>query len=698
MKKILLTSIVAAAMLTSCGTKKETNPFFTESTAPFGAPMFNDIKSEHFMPAFLKGFEQQNAEIEAIINNPETPTFANTIAAYDKSGAILQNVGGVFYNLTSAETNDELKAIQKEVSPLSTEHGDNIMLNDKFFQRVKFVYDNKENEQLTEEELTLLDNMYKDFVRSGALLSDSDKEKLKELNKQLGLLSIKFADNVLAETNSFKLVIDNKDQLAGLPEWVVAGASEEAAANGMEGKWVFTLAKPSLLPFLQYSDVRELREKIYKGYINRGDNDNDNNNKEVIAQFLKLRLEKANLLGFDSFADLALDNRMANSPDKVYGLLNKIWASALPKAKEEAADMQKMMNAEGKGEKLEAWDWWYYTEKIRKAKYDLDESELKPYFMVDNVRDGAFMIANKLWGLTFTELNDVPVYHPDVKAFEVKDKDGSHIGLFYVDYFPRAGKKVGAWMSSYRKQQKKDGENIRPIIVNVGNFSKPVGDTPSLLTIDETETLFHEFGHGLHGLLSQCTYYNVSGTSVARDFVELPSQIMEHWATHPDVLKMYAKHYQTGEVIPDALIEKMEKASNFNTGFTTTELVAAALLDMDFHTTVDFTNFDSSDFEKATAKRLGLIDQITFRYRAPYFSHIFSGGYATGYYSYLWAEVLDADAFDAFIENGIFDQKTAALFRENVLERGGGADPMILYKRFRGAEPNPDALLRNRGL
>ena len=489
MKKILLTSIVAAAMLTSCGTKKETNPFFTESTAPFGAPMFNDIKSEHFMPAFLKGFEQQNAEIEAIINNPETPTFANTIAAYDKSGAILQNVGGVFYNLTSAETNDELKAIQKEVSPLSTEHGDNIMLNDKFFQRVKFVYDNKENEQLTEEELTLLDNMYKDFVRSGALLSDSDKEKLKELNKQLGLLSIKFADNVLAETNSFKLVIDNKDQLAGLPEWVVAGASEEAAANGMEGKWVFTLAKPSLLPFLQYSDVRELREKIYKGYINRGDNDNDNNNKEVIAQFLKLRLEKANLLGFDSFADLALDNRMANSPDKVYGLLNKIWASALPKAKEEAADMQKMMNAEGKGEKLEAWNWCYYTEKIRKAKYDLDESELKPYFMVDNVRDGAFMVANKLWGLTFTELNDVPVYHPDVKAFEVKDKDGSHIGLFYVDYFPRAGKKVGAWMSSYRKQQKKDGENIRPIIVNVGNFSKPVGDTPSLLTIDETETL-----------------------------------------------------------------------------------------------------------------------------------------------------------------------------------------------------------------
>lgn len=689
-----------AAILVSCSSPKtENNPFFTESKAPFGVPVFEEIKSEHYKPAFLRGMEEHNAEVEAIVNNPAAPTFENTVAALDFTGDLLKRVSGVFYNLTSAETNDELKAINKEISPLATAHDDNMMLNDKLFARIKTVYDNRENENLNPEQMMLLDKYYKNFVRAGALLDAENKEKLKEVNKQMGMQFIKFSENVLNETNGFKLVIEDQAQLAGLPDWAIASAAEEAIASGDSGKWVFTLAKPSLIPFLQYADSRELREKMYQGYVNRGNNNNENDNKEVIAEILRLRLEKAKLLGFNSFAEFALDNRMAKNPENVYALLNKIWANALPKAKEEAADMQKMINKEGGNFKLAAWDWWYYTEKLRKEKFNLDESELKPYFAVDQVREGAFMVANKLWGISFTELPNMPIYHPDVKVFQVKDKDDSHLSLLYVDYFPRAGKRAGAWMNNYIDQQVKDGVETRPVIVNVGNFSKPVGNTPSLLNIDEVQTLFHEFGHALHGMLTKCTYPSISGTSVARDFVELPSQIMEHWATHPDVLKMYARHYQTGEVIPDALIEKMEKAGNFNTGFTTTELVAAALLDMNYHTNTDLNGFDAIAFEDATTKKIGLIDEITYRYRGSYFSHIFSSdGYATGYYSYLWAEVLDADAFDAFAQNGIFDQETAQLFRSNILEKGGSVEPMTLYKQFRGAEPNPEALLRNRGL
>ncbi|MEG1616058.1 MAG: M3 family metallopeptidase [Bacteroidales bacterium] len=698
MKNLLFTTCVAA-MITSCAPKAETNPFFTDSTAPFGVPMFESIKTEHYMPAFMEGMKEHNAEIEAIANNTETPTFENTVAALEFSGKLMNRVAGVFYNLTSAETNEELNNIQKEIAPLMSEHSDNMMLNDKLFARIKTIYDNKATAGLTKEQEMVLEKYYKNFVRSGALLNPEQKETLKTLNKELGLAYIKFGDNVLAETNSFKLVIDNQSDLAGLPDWAIAAAAEEANAKGDSGKWVFTLQKPSLIPFLQYANNRELREKMYKGYVNRGDNNNANDNKEVIAQILKLRLQKANLLGYNSFAEYALDNRMAQTPENVYALLNKIWDAALPAAKAEAADMQKLINKEGGKFNLAAWDWWYYTEKVRKEKFDLDESEIKPYFNVDQVREGAFMVANKLWGISFEELENMPVYNNDVKAFEVKDKDGSHIGVFYVDYFPRAGKRAGAWMNTYRDQSIENGENIRPIVVNVGNFSKPTGDTPSLLNIDEVQTLFHEFGHGLHGLLTNCTYPSVSGTSVARDFVELPSQIMEHWSTHPDVLKMYAKHYQTGEVIPDALIEKMEKAGNFNTGFTTTELVAAALLDMDFHTNTNIEGFNASEFENGVTKRIGLIDEITYRYRGPFFSHIFSSeGYSAGYYSYLWAEVLDADAFDAFAQNGIFDQETAQLYRDNILEKGGSVEPMTLYQQFRGAEPNPEALLRNRGL
>ena len=698
MKKILLTIGIAAMMASCTNSKTDSNPFFAESTAPYGIPEFEKIKTEHYMPAFRKGMEEQNAEIEKIVNNPEAPTFENTVAALDYSGSLLNRVIGVFGNLTEAETNDSLNAIQKEISPLLSEHTDNIMLNQKLFERIKTVYDNQKNENLNREQQMVLEKYYKDFVRSGALLDAKQKEELKGLNKELGILSIKFADNVLAETNNFKLVISDKSDLAGLPDWVIKSAEQEAIAKGDSGKWVFTLAKPSLIPFLQYADNRDLREKMYKGYINRANHNDQYDNKEIISQILKLRLQKARLLGFNSYAEFALDDRMAKKPENVYTLLNKIWNSALPKAKEEAAELQKMIQKEGGNFKLAAWDWWYYTEKLRKEKYNMDESELKPYFSVDKVREGAFMVANKLWGISFEEIANAPIYHPDVKVFKVLDKDKSLLGIYIVDYFPRAGKRAGAWMNAFREEYIKDGVETRPIIVNVGNFSKPVGDTPSLLNIDETQTLFHEFGHALHGLLTKCTYPSVSGTNVARDFVELPSQIMEHWATNPEVMKLYAHHYQTGEVIPDSLIEKMQKAANFNTGFTTTELVAAALLDMDYHTDTDLTDFDALDFEKATTKKIGLIDEITYRYRGTYYSHIFSGGYAAGYYSYLWAEVLDADAFDAFQQNGIFDSKTATLYRTNILEKGGSEEPMTLYKQFRGAEPNPDALLRNRGL
>ena len=688
-------SICMAAIVCSCSAPQEQNPFYVESTAPFGLPMFDQINASHYMPAFKKGMADNNLEIEAIVNNPETPNFKNTVEALEFSGALLKKVGGVFFNLTGSDTNDSLKAIQNELTPLMSAHDDNIMLNDALFQRVKTVYDNRASENLTAEQAMVLEKYYKNFVRSGAMLSAEEKEELKRLNSELSLLSIKFADNLLAENNAYKLVITDKAQLSGLPDWAVAAAAAEA---GEEGKWVFTLSGPSMIPFLQYADARELREEIYKAYTSRGDNNNDKDNKDNIAKILELRQQKAQLLGFDSYAQFALDDRMAKNSDNVYDLLNNIWESALPKAKEEAKDLQALINKEGGNFDLEAWDWWYYTEKLRKERYNLDESEIKPYFAINNVLDGAFMVANNLWGIEFVELTDVPVYNEEVRAFQVKDKDGSHIGIFYVDFFPRASKRGGAWMSDFVGHTIQDGKETTPVIVNVCNFTKPVGDTPALLTIDEVQTLFHEFGHALHGLLTEAAYPSVSGTSVARDFVELPSQIMEHWSTHPDVLKLYAKHYQTGEVIPEALVAKMNEAANFNTGFTTTELVAAALLDMDYHTATDLSDFNAHDFEQKTTERIGLIDEIAYRYRGPYFAHIFAGGYATGYYSYLWAEVLDADAFDAFLENGLFDQKTAALYRENILEKGGSVDPMTLYVNFRGHEPNADALLRGRGL
>ena len=687
---------MAIACLTACGTKHD-NPVLADSALPFGAPEFSKFQSTDYEAAFLAGFEEQRAEIDAIVANPEAPTFDNTIAALERSGKKLAKVSGIFFNLTETDADDVMRETEKKLSPLFTEHSAYMTMNEALFVRVKALYDAKAELGLTREQEMVLDKYYRMFVKGGALLDAEKKAQLMEIEKQLSLASIEFGENGLAETNAFELVITDEKDLAGLPQSSINAAREAAQAADKEG-WLFTLHKPSWIPFLQYADNRELRKQMYLGYINRGDNNNEHDNKEVIARILKLRQQKAHLFGYDTFAEFQLEDKMAQTPEAAYNLLMTIWNAAVPKAKAEAAELQKMMDAEGKGEKLEAWDWWYYTEKLREQKYALSESELRPYFSLENVRKGAFMVSEKLFGMKFQPVEGLDLYHPEVETFEVLDADGSHLALFYTDYFPRATKRAGAWMTNIVDASNIDGENQRPIIVNVGNFTRPTGDTPSLLTIDETRTLFHELGHALHGFLTQTQYPSVSGTSVARDFVELPSQIMEHWAIEPEVMKMYALHYETGEPITDELIAKMQAASSFNSGFETMELVGAALLDMEFHMLKDYTNFEANAFEKSVADKIGLLPQIAFRYRGPYFNHIFSGGYAVGYYSYLWAEVLDADGFEAFRENGIFDEATGRSFRKNILEMGGSEEPMTLYKRFRGAEPNPEALLRNRGL
>ena len=688
---------MAMLALAACNGGQPENPLMADSALPYGAPEFSKYEPTDYEEAFLEGFNRQRAEIDAIVACTDAPTFDNTIGALERSGRLLGKVSGIFFNLSETDADSIMKEAEKRIMPLMTEHNAYMTMNETLFTRVKTIYDNKANLGLTREQEMVLDKYYRMFVRGGALLDADKKAQFMEIEKQLSLASIEFGDNSLAETNAFELVITDEKELAGLPQSSIDAAREEAQAKGKEG-WLFTLQKPSWIPFMQYADNRELRKKMYLGYINRGDNNNDNDNKEVIARILKLRQQKAQLFGFNTFAEYQLEDKMAKTPQAAYDLLMTIWKAALPKAKAEAAELQKMMNAEGKGEKLEAWDWWYYTEKLREQKYALSESELKPYFSLDNVRKGSFMVANKLFGVNFRPIEGVDIYHPEMKTFEVLDADSSHLALFYADYFPRATKRAGAWMNNIVEPLNIDGENKRPMIVNVCNFTRPTGDTPSLLNIDEARTLFHEFGHALHGMLTQTRYPSVAGTSVARDFVELPSQIMEHWAIEPEVMKLYAHHYQTGEAIPDELIAKMQAAASFNSGFETVELVAAALLDMECHMLNDYTGFDANTFEKAVAEKIGLIPEITFRYRSTYFNHVFSGGYAVGYYSYLWAEVLDADGFEAFKEKGIFDEATGRSFRKNILEMGGSEEPMTLYKRFRGAEPNPEALLRNRGL
>lgn len=695
--KNLIFAAAMSCMVCACGQQAADtdNPFLSEFETPYGTPDFNRIKVEHYEPAFLKGIKQQNEEIKAIVENPDEPSFENTIVALDNSGEILARVSGVFFALTEADTNDEMMALEAKIAPMLSEHSDNIFLNQELYKRVAAVHAQEEagKIQLTTEQHYLLDKYYKEFVRSGAGLDAQKQERLREINKQLSTLTIEFGNHVLADNNDYLLVVDKKEDLAGLPDAVIAGAAQEAKAHGRDGKWVFTLQESSRTPLLQYAQNRELRKNIYQAYTSLGNRGNANDNKEVLKKVLALRLEKAQLMGFNNFAEYQLADNMAKNPKNALDLLYGLWEYSIKNAKAEAAELQKIMDREGKGEKLEAWDWWYYAEKLRQEKYDLNEDAIKPYFSQEDVHNGLCTVVNKLYGITLTPCDSISVYNKDVKTYIVKDADGSLLGVFYSDYMPRASKRSGAWMSNFREQQ----EGVRPLIYNVASFTKPAGDLPSLLTIDEARTMYHEFGHALHGLLTQCKYKGVSGTSVAQDFVELPSQIMEHWAVEPEVLKMYAKHYQTREAIPDSLIAKIENQALFNQGFMTTELLAAAILDMEMHCLTTMEGFDVLQFEKQLMDKLGLIPQIAPRYRSTYFNHIM-GGYAAGYYSYIWAERLDTDAFEAFKEHGLFDQATATSFRKNILEKGGSDDPMKLYVTFRGAEPSLDALLKTRGL
>ena len=674
------------------------NPFFQVYDTPYNVPPFDKIKNEHFKPAILEGIKKHEGEINAIANASAAPTFDNTILAMENAGELLSNVNVVFSNLNSANTNKEIQNIAKETAPNLSAHRDNIYLNEKLFARVKALWDKKETLGLNLEQAKILDNSYKDFVRSGANLSDSDKAILRKINGELSLTSLKYGQNILAETNKYELVIESKKDLAGLPQGLIDAAAADAKAKGKEGKWVFTLSNSSVMPFLQYSSNRELRKQIWNAYQTKGNHDDELDNKKNAIDMANLRGQKARLLGFKSHSNYVLEESMAKTPENVNKLLNDLWKPALEIAKTEASDIQKMMAKDGIKGAVQPYDWRYYTEKIRKERFDLDEEELKPYFSLENVRKGVFQVTEKLYGIQFKELNNVPKYHPDATVWEVTEADGSPIGIIYMDFHPRDSKRGGAWMTSYRTQKTVDGKRLAPVISIVCNFTKPSGDTPALLTFDEVSTFFHEFGHALHGLLSNVTYRSLAGTSVPRDFVELPSQIMENWAAEPEVLKMYAKHYKTGEVIPDALVNKLKKAGTFDQGFATTEYLAASLLDLAYHSQTKDITVDANTFEKAAMTKIGLIESIIPRYRSTYFSHIFSGGYSSGYYSYIWSGVLDTDAFEVFKTTTLFNPEKAKSFRENVLEKGGTEDPMVLYKRFRGAEPSIEPLLRKRGL
>jgi len=688
--------MAATIAAVSCNTEKKEpgNPFFTEWNTPFGVPPFEKIKNEHYMPAIDSGITLARLQIAEITGSEEAPTFANSVAKYDRSDEMLSRAAYVFYSQTSASTNDTLEQLQMEIAPKVAAFSDEVLLNAALFGRIKTVWETRDSSQLSEEELFLLDNLYKSFVRNGALLNTEDQEKLKMLNQKLSVLTVEFSQNVLAETNKFKLVIDSEADLKGLPESVVTTAAAMAKDEGMEGKWLFTTQKPSMLPFLQYAENRDLRKKLYDAYLNRGNNGDENDNNKILADIVRLRAERAKLLGYRTHADIVLETRMAKTPENVLNLLNNLLGRALPVAGRERDEMQKIIDAEGGTFKLEPHDWWYYAEKLRKSKYDLDENELRPYFSLDNVRDGAFAVANKLYGITFTPINEIPLPHPDAQAFEVKEADGSHVGVLYMDFFPRESKRQGAWCGGYRDHQVVDGKEITPVVTIVGNFTPPAGDKPALLSMDDVMTLFHEFGHGLQGLFSENTY---SSTTVAWDIVELPSQIMEHWVTEPEVLAMYAKHYETGEVIPQELVEKIRNSSYFNTGFDNVEIMAASLLDMAYYSIEEPAVVDPQQFERETMNKIGMIPEIEPRYRSTYFLHMIDG-YDAGYYVYTWAAVLDNDAFEAFREKGIFDQETATSFRKNVLNRMGTMEAEQMYLNFRGREPEIEPLLRNRGL
>ena len=687
-------------ILASCAGPEQDNPFFSEYNTPFGVPPFNLIENDHFLPAFKEGIKQQEAEIDAIINSPEPPTFENTIAAFDYSGMLLNQVGSVFYNYLSSNTSDEIQAIAQEVAPMMSEHSDNISLNMDLFARIQAVYEQKDQLALNEEQEMLLEETYRNFVRNGAALPEEKQERFREINQELSTLTLQFGQNVLADVNSWKMFIEDEADLAGLPRSIRDAAAEAAAREGKEGQWLITLQNPSVMPFLTYADNRELREKVNHAYINRGNMDNENNNQDIINRLVELRIERSQMLGFDNFAEFALENRMARTVETVQSFLKELWEAALPIAHEEAGMLQEQINADGHDFDLAFWDWRYYAEKVRKEKFDIDESEISQYFEINNVRDGIFMVVEKLWGLQFIERSDVPVYHPDATAWEVLEADGTHLGILYMDMHPRASKRGGAWMSSYRKQYvDQDGRFVHPVITIVCNFTAPTAGQPALLTFDEMTTFFHEFGHALHGLMANTHYYSLSGTSVPRDFVELPSQVMENWAKHPEVMKEFAVHYETGETIPDELIDRIMASSNFNQGFATVEFLASGHLDMEYHTLTSYEPFTVEEFEANVQDKFNMMDEIYFRHGSTHFQHIFSGGYSAGYYSYIWSGVLDADAFEAFVETGdLFHQETAQRFREEILERGGTRNAMEMYVNFRGQEPGIEPLLRQRGL
>ena len=680
------------------------NPFYKNYKTQFEIPPFSEIEEKHFMPAYFKGMEEHNNEIEQIIQNTEKPSFENVIIAMERSGELLDKVNAVFFNLSGSATNEKLQEIEKEISPKLSQHYDSISLNPYIFKKVSLLWEDVDNLNLSQEERKILEETYKRFIRSGALLKGSDKDRYADINQEISKLSVQFSQNLLAETNNFEIIL-SRDDLKGLPEDIVNLAKEEAdnkfkktSDKKYANKYIFTSHRSSMYPFLTYSERRDLREKLYTGYIMRGDNDNEYDNKNITSKIASLRVEKANILGFETHAHYVLDNTMAKTPEAVYELLNQLWEPALSRAKNELQELQKFVNEEGQNFKIASWDWWYYSEKVRKDKYNIDEEELKNFFTLDNTIDGIFKTANKLFGLTFEEKFDIELYHPDARVWQVKDKNGSHLGLYIGDYYTRSSKRGGAWMSTFKDQSNFDGRE-RPIVINVCNFPPPSKDKPSLLSFEHVTTLFHEFGHGLHGLLTNTHYRSLSGTSVSRDFVEFPSQVLEHWASEPELLKSYAKHYKTGEVISDELIDKMKNASKFNQGFANTEYLAATYLDMDWHSLESTDIQDTNDFERKSFEKIGLIDEIVSRYRTTYFQHIFTSSYSAGYYSYIWAAVLDSDAFAAFKESGdIYNQDLANKYREYILEKGGTENPMELYQKFRGSNPNIGPLLEDRGL
>jgi peptidyl-dipeptidase Dcp len=692
---VLLVTLIPVLVF---GQQEHQNPFFEEWTTPFGSPPFDRIHEDHYLPAYEEGIRQHMDETNAIATNPEPPDFENTIVAYDQAGALLRRITPVFGGLRSAETNPRLQAIARETTPMLTAHYNTVRLNEDLFERIRAVYDNRDNLGLDREQMVLLEKTYQDFERGGAALPEDKREEFKKISERMSMVSLQLNENLLAENNAFELVMEDETDLAGLPANLIEAAAEEARRKGKEGKWVFTTAFPSRVPFLQFSENRDLRKQMFLGYVNRGDNDNENDNKELFIELMTLRQHMSEMLGYSNYAEYFTAIQMAENPQNVYDFLFEIWEPALTRAKMEREEMQGIIDREGGGFNLEAWDWWYYAEKLRKEKYELDDDEVKPYFTIDNVKQGIFTLAHKLWGLTFEPRPEVPVYHEEVEAYEVFDHDGSHLAVLFIDPHPRPGKRSGAWCGTYRSGAYENGDWVSPIVTMVMNFTRPSGDRPAMLSWDETTTYFHEFGHAVHNFFAQGRYRRTT-RSVPRDFVELPSQILENWAGEPEILKTYAIHYQTGEIIPEELVERLQESEHFNQGFIQTEYLAAAILDMDWHTSEITTDTDVNAFEEASMQRIGLIDEIVPRYRTTNFGHIFGSGYAAGYYVYRWAEVLDADAFQAFKDSGdLFNRDLADAFRKYILANNAIYEGMEAYVNFRGREPDIEPFLRRSGL